>query len=281
MQKQFTRLGLGGGGIKGILQVGSLVELSKYQKLEFSDGVYGASIGSIIGTYIAFGLPIDKLPDICKKYLSTKKFIPSFGLYDMSTVLSKKGLFSMNQFEQTIYSAFDEAGLDIRNKVIGDAKMPLYIITSNVTKGKPSIFSKNVSLIEAIKCSCCLPGIFKPQILYDQVYVDGDFFSPNLHGVVPISESTLILILPRSRILNITSTTIESMSVIDFAFDLLSLATKQSGVPKTTPCTIKLIYPGLTATSEIDKMNIDDIFKYTSSKLRRFLSTKDFYDEII
>jgi len=275
MQQHFTRLGLSGGGIKGILQVGALQELAKHQKLEFPDGVYGASIGSIIGTWVAFGLPIEKLPDVCKKYLSTKKYIPSFGLYDITTVLSKKGLFSMNQFEKTVCDAFTEAGLDIRSKVIGDAKMPLFIVVSNVTTGKSALLTKNVPLLEAIKCSCCLPGVFKPQVLYNQVYIDGDFFAPNLSGVVPINEKTLILTLPRPRVLNITAETLEAISPIDFAFDLISVATRQSGIPRSSPCTIKLIYPSLTSTSDLETMDITDMFRHTSSKLRRFLLTKN------
>ena len=274
MQKHFTRLALGGGGVKGILQVGALQELAKHQKLEFPDGVYGASIGSVIGTYIAFGLPIEKLPELTKKYLSTKKFIPSFGLYDITSVLSKKGLFSMNQFEKSICDAFNEVGFDIKTKIIGDAKMPLFIIASNVTKGKPSILTKNVPLLEAIKCSCCLPGVFKPQVLYNQVYVDGDLFAPNLAGVIPLSDSTLILTLPRPRSLNITAETIENISAIEFALDLISLATKQSGIPHTT-CNLSLIYPHLTSTSELETMNVENIFNHSSKKLRRFLLTKN------
>jgi NTE family protein len=274
MQKHFTRLALGGGGVKGILQVGALQELAKHQKLEFPDGVYGASVGSIIGTYIAFGLPIDKLPELTKKYLSTKKFIPSFGFYDITTVLSKKGLFTMNQFEASICDAFNEVGFDLKNKVIGDAKMPLFIIASNVTKGKPSILTKNVPLLDAIKCSCCLPGVFKPQILYNQVYVDGDLFAPNLAGVVPLSDSTIILTLPRTRSLTITAETIENISAIDFALDLISLATKQSNNSCNAPCSLSLIYPHLTSTSELQTMDIESIFNHSSKKLRRFLFAK-------
>lgn len=276
MQRHFTRLGLSGGGIKGILHVGALQELSKHQPLDFPNGVYGSSIGSIIGTYIAFGLPIEKLPELTKKHLSTKNFIPSIGLYDIASCLSKKGLFSMNYLEKTICDVFDEAGLDIRKKVIGDAKMPLFIVASNVTKGKPTIFSKNVSLLEAIKCSCCVPGVFKPQVLYNQVYVDGDFFSPNISGIVPISDDTLILILPRSRSITITAETIDSISPFDFAYDLLSIATRQSyDRSKKSPCTLPLIYPMLTSTSDLEKMDITDIFKHTSNKLHRFLLSKN------
>jgi predicted patatin/cPLA2 family phospholipase len=275
MQKHFTRLGLGGGGIKGILHVGALQELAKYQKLEFPNGVYGASIGSIIGTYVAFGLPIDKLSDLTKKHLSTKNFTPSIGLYDITSCLSKKGLFSMNQFEKTVCSVFDEAGLDIRKKVIGDANMPLFIIASNVTKGKPTIFSKDVPLLEAIKCSCCIPGVFKPQVLYNQVYVDGDLFTPNIGVIVPISDDTIILTLPRRRTIVITAETIDSVSPFDFAYDLISIATRQSGLHKNNPCTLPLMYPMLTSSSDLEKMDIIDIFKYASSKLRRFLLTKN------
>lgn len=278
MQRHFTRLGLSGGGIKGILHVGALQELSKHQPLYFPNGVYGSSIGSIIGTYIAFGLPIEKLPELTKKHLSTKKFIPSIGLYDIASCLSKKGLFSMNQLEKTICEVFDEAGLDIRDKLIGDAKMPLFIVASNVTKGKPTIFSKNVSLLEAIKCSCCVPGVFKPQVLYNQVYVDGDFFSPNISGIVPTSDDTLILTLPRSRSITITAETIDSISPFDFAYDLLSIATRQAdGRTKKSPCTLPLIYPLLTSTSDLETMDIADIFKHTSSRLHRFLLSKNLY----
>lgn len=62
----FRRLALGGGGAKGILHVGALQELSKRQPLDFPKGVYGSSIGSILATYIAFGLPIDNTVPLLK-----------------------------------------------------------------------------------------------------------------------------------------------------------------------------------------------------------------------
>jgi len=275
MQKHFTRLALGGGGMKGLLQVGALTELSKYQSLEFSNGVYGCSIGSIIGTYIAFGLPIDKLFNLYKKHFSsTNAFVPSIGIYDLSNCLSSKGLFSMNHFEKNLCSFFDEIGVDIRNKVLGDAKMPLYVIASNVTRGRPSILSKNVPVIDALKCSCCVPGVFKPQILYNQVYIDGDFFSPNMYGVVPLSPDTLILTLPRAKTYKVTPDNLTTISSFDFAVDILSMATRQISIENPNQFTLALTYPTLKATTDITTIDIDDIMKFASSKLRRFLLTK-------
>jgi len=275
MLRHFTILGLGGGGMKGILQIGALLELSKHQPLHFPDGVYGCSIGSIIGTYIAFGLPIDKMIELSKKYLTQKAILPSVGIYDISTCLSSKGLFSMNTFEATMIKLFDEAGLDIRTKNVGDAKMPLFIVTSNVTKGKPSILSKDVPLIDALKCSCCIPGVFKPQMLYGQVYVDGGLFSPNIRGIVPLTPNTIIIIVPRPKTAIINSETISAMSSFEFAFELISSATKQGQLLKCNECTLCLIHPNITSTTDIMTLDIDSILKFTSIRLRRFLSTKD------
>lgn len=275
MQKGFTRIALGGGGMKGLLHVGALIELSKHQPLEFKNGVYGCSIGSIIGTYIAFGLPIDNLFKLYKKHFSsTNTFVPSIGLYDLSTCLSSKGLFSMNHFEKNLVAFFDESGIDIRNKLLSDAKMPLYIIASNVTKARPSLLSKNVPVIDAIKCSCCVPGIFKPQTLYNQVYVDGDFFSPNISGIIPLSHDTLILTLPRPKSCKVTPDNLTSISSFDFAFDLFSMATRRLNIKKYDEATLALIYPSLRATTDLSTLDIDDIMKFASLKLRNFLLTK-------
>ena len=53
----FSILALGGGGLKGYLEIGAIEELEEhYGKLHetFHEGVYGCSIGSIIATCIAF-----------------------------------------------------------------------------------------------------------------------------------------------------------------------------------------------------------------------------------
>ena len=165
----FRKLALGGGGVKGILHIGALQELSKHQPLEFPDGIYGSSIGSVIATYVAFGLPFEKSLELTRKYLGMSKILPDASIQEVTNVFSNKGIFSMNIFEQAIVNMFAEVGLDIRSKVIGDAKMPLFIVASNITRGVPTIFTNQVPVLDALKCSCCLPGLFHPQELYGQL----------------------------------------------------------------------------------------------------------------
>lgn len=117
MSLPFRKLALGAGGVKGILHIGALQELSKYQKLEFPDGIYGCSIGSVIGTYLSFGLPIDeKTVALTKKYLSMDRVIGKPTFQDLTNAFSSKGLFTMDAFQSSIIDMFNEVDIDIKSK---------------------------------------------------------------------------------------------------------------------------------------------------------------------
>ena len=169
MSVLFRRLALGGGGVKGVLHVGALQELAKHQPLHFPDGVYGSSIGSILAAYIAFGLPVDQMIPSVRKYLKMEAVVPSPSFNHLVNSFSTKGIFTMDMFETALKNMFSEFGIDISNKKLQDANMPLYIVASNITKRTPAILSGNVPVVDALKCSCCIPALFKPQQLYGRV----------------------------------------------------------------------------------------------------------------
>jgi len=277
MSLPFRTLGLGGGGVKGILLVGALKELSKHQELTFPDGVYGVSVGSIIGTYIAFGLPLDI--DF-KKVFSVSSFVPEPDYSKLPEMLSLKGVFPMDTFEASIVQAFLEKGVDLRTKVIGDANMPLFIIASNLTKGKPTIFSKNVPVLEALKCSCCIPGVFRPQVLYGQVYVDGDLFTPSVDKLIPDTSKTLCLSLKHKGCEHVFKPeTIETMSPISYVHDMYTMVTQNFFNQVKTASTVRLTYPNLHSMSDISEFDVDDIFATSGSALSRFLGAKSGHKE--
>jgi NTE family protein len=272
MSVVFRRLALGGGGAKGILHVGALQELSKQQPLEFSNGVYGSSIGSILATYIAFGLPIDNTIPLLKKYLILEKIAPKPNFAQMAKSLSTKGMYDMDSFEKLLIEFFQDAGLDIRDKKILDAKMPLHIVASNITKGIPTVFSKEVSVISALKCSCCIPGIFRPQGLYGQLYVDGDLFTPAISKLVPKDESTLIINLKKQNPRIITPQNIEDISPLEYIGNLYLMTMTQFYNAQKDNSAVSLFHPKLHSTTSIDEVNVDEILETGRTQLRRFLS---------
>ena len=177
----------------------------------------------------------------------------------------------MGVFEDSVINMFLEAGLDIRTKTLGDAKMPLYIIASNITKGTPTVFSKNVPLLHAIRCSCCIPAIFKPQELYGQLYVDGDLFVPSLSSIV---KDGLVFSLIKKTSACITPETIETMHPLQYMRDLYIMSMNQVRNLEKTDLTVSLEYKNLRSDSDLSDFNIQDIFDSGKKQLNNFLRTK-------
>jgi hypothetical protein len=278
MSLPFRKLGLGGGGVKGILHVGALRELAKYQPLNFPDGIYGCSIGSIMAAYISFGLPVDdKLIELTKKHLSSDKIIPNLSFKNITAGISEKGMFTMDLFRENVYELFNECGIDIKTKKISDAKMPLYIIASNITKGIPTIFTGDVLIIDALCCSCCMPGIFRPQEMYDQLYIDGDLFVPNIGS---LHKDALVLSLKTHLPIKITPKTIGDISVHDFIRQVYNMGIINHVEFHKTDLTVELVYPKLFADSDIDDFDVDDIIKVAETSMRGFLVTKSLLEEL-
>jgi predicted acylesterase/phospholipase RssA len=278
MSIPFRKLALGSGGVKGILHIGGLRQLQKYQSLEFPDGIYGCSIGSIFATYLSFNLPVDdRLIELTKKYMKPEKFLSKPTFRDIAGMFSSKGLLSMHSFEECVIDIFKEAGIDIQSKKIGDSTYPLYIVASNISKGIPTIFSKDVPILEAIKCSCCIPGVFKPQELYGQIYLDGGLFVPCLSLLV---KDALCFTLSKNVKSKITPKNIESIHPLDLVKDIHIMTTNQLINLLDRPLVVDLKYPNLYSDSELSEFDVEDILKTAEDSVERFFVTKGFLQKL-
>jgi len=276
MSLPFRKLGLGGGGAKGILQIGALRELQKHQKLFFPDGIYGCSVGSIIATLVAFEIPLDdEFLGLSKQFFSLEKFTPKLSFEHILTGFSGKGVFTMDKFREELKELFKLKNMDIETLAIKDAKMPLYIVASNITKGVPTIFTGDILLIDAIRCSCCLPVVYRPQELYGQLYIDGDAFLPYIGSLY---KDALILSL-KTHTAKITSQNIEDMSIFRYIRDVYNMGAINVIELHKTDLTIDLGYPELYAETNLDSMDIPDILKTAGESLRSFLIAKGFLKE--
>lgn len=258
--------------MKGILHIGALQQLSSYQSLSFPEGIYGCSVGSIIATYVAFGLPIQSMTPLIQKYLSMDNVIPKSSFSDMLKAFSTKGMYSMDLFEQTLISMFSDVGLDIRDKKISDAHMPLYIVSSNITKGVPSVMSGDISILSALKCSCCIPGVFRPQELYGNLYVDGDLFTPCIASLIPPDSDTLVLSLVKHRGDPITATNVDKLSPIDYVHQMYIMMMIRFYKAQKVEHMLELKHPGLRSNSNIKDLKVDDILKSAGHQLTSFLA---------
>jgi hypothetical protein len=173
--------------------------------------------------------------------------------------------------EKTIVEMFEKEGVDMREMTLGDAKMPLYIVASNITKGVPTVFSKRVRVLDALKCSCSIPGVFKPQELYGSLYVDGGLFVPCLSQLIP---DALVIFLAKKQTRVIDAKSIESMNPFDYMRCLYSMSTTHIHKFHKSPTTLELEYPGLNTDSSLEDFDLDKVMDKAAKSLNDFLGSQ-------
>jgi hypothetical protein len=209
----FRSIALGGGGVRGALHIGGLRALVERQPLVFPDGIYGCSVGSIIATCIAFGLTVDQMESMLSTEFVLSNFIPPMSLSALLSFQSKKGMFSMDMLEKALLTSFGRFGIDISNKMIADTPQKLWIVAANLTRKNTSLLTGQIPLLAAIKASSCIPGVYQPQIINNNVFLDGGVKCDCIVSVVP--KETLVFHIGYSQG-PLFPSALEAMEIGDF-----------------------------------------------------------------
>ncbi len=154
MKKYKTGLVLSGGGTRGFAHLGVIAAL--YEKGIKPDVISGASVGAIVGSFIASGKTPEEILQIFGKgwlFKYTKLHLPVDGL------LKLDGLKEIIQ-------------KNIPAQNIEDLPIPFYVAVSNLNKGSTE-YKNEGPLGETVLASSSIPILFSPVKLNDQLYVDG------------------------------------------------------------------------------------------------------------
>lgn len=147
-------IALSGGGARGIAHLGmlkSLEEMGIKPRM-----ISGASAGSIVGAFYAYGYSPNEIFEIISKTKLFRILRPSFNW---------KGLLTL---EKT-YSFFKSF---LPTDSFETLKLPLFVSATNLRNGRPAFFSSG-ELIRPIIASSAIPVIFSPVKIEDQYYIDG------------------------------------------------------------------------------------------------------------
>jgi hypothetical protein len=188
--------------MRGAAHVGCLRAIQEVQgSLEFPDGIYSSSVGSILATAVAFNVPLDTIQAIFPKYHTRSSWIPSLSVSHAFGIAGRKGVFSMDRLRATLVSVFTDCGIqDIESKRICDAPQPLFILASNLSTKRPAILTGEVPLLQAILCSCCIPVLFEPQVLYGDIYLDAAVYLRHIEHIAPPGSLVIQLFGHQARI---------------------------------------------------------------------------------
>lgn len=274
--ESFKILVLSGGGIKGLLQIGALEELEKEVgeiHKHFTKGIYGCSVGSLFAVALGFGISIENIKKLSENLSNFNNLIDMEKMPGLSTILTKKGVFPMIKFEKVLIDSFNSVGIEIKNKKLCDALIPLYINSSNISKGVPTIFTGNIPVLTALKASCCLPFIFQPQLINDNIYVDGGFITNILMSLVPKEDRDLCLgitIIHTKE--KIKANKIEKLSPLDFLYRLYKISCLYEHSKNPYKNNINVYYDKGFGISEFSKEEKEEMILIGSKLCRSFLT---------
>jgi len=159
MSKKIT-IALGGGGLKGFAHIGVLNQLQK-NGYEIS-AIAGTSAGGIVGGLFAYGYSIDEIISFIDDLKNTKLF--SRRASDPPSLIGLKGL----------YEFLEEK---FRDKDIEDLKIPFAVTAVDLQSGQEIIINSG-KIVEAIKATTALPGIFPSIRIKNINLVDGGILDP-------------------------------------------------------------------------------------------------------
>jgi NTE family protein len=157
---------LGGGSARGLAHIGVLKVLEENGL--FPDVIAGTSIGAIIGALYAGGHKPSEMEHLVLG-LNWKKLIT---LVDMSFPVS--GLFHGKKVVTLLKSIIGDLTFE-------QLKYTFSCVATNIVNGEQVVISEG-SLIEAIRASISIPGIFTPVLVSGRYLVDG-----GLVNSVPVS----------------------------------------------------------------------------------------------
>ncbi|MGB5377658.1 patatin-like phospholipase family protein [Muriicola sp.] len=147
-------LALGGGAVLGAAHIGVLKAIEeKGIEIKF---ITGTSIGAFVAALYAFGKNWNEINDIT----SELKWM------DITSIsLSRYSLLSNEKFGALLKK-------HIGDKNIEESNIPLAVIATNAATGEKVILRKG-SVAKAIMASTCIPGIFNPVVIDDNMLIDG------------------------------------------------------------------------------------------------------------
>ncbi|MBE5746378.1 MAG: hypothetical protein E7359_03735 [Clostridiales bacterium] len=148
---------LSGGGLCGVAHIGFLKALEENGiKIDMISGI---SMGSIIGGLYASGMTIQEMENSIGK-------INKSDLFELNIFkLLKESIFTSKKIEKTL-----KQYLKVEN--IEDTKIKFYPQAVDILTGKLYTF-ENGSIVEALRASSCIPGLFPPVKKDNTYYVDG------------------------------------------------------------------------------------------------------------
>ena len=270
----FRILALGGGGTRGILHIGAIKYLEE-NGMTF-DEIYGCSVGSIFAIGLAFGLKLDAIQRMSEKFQSFDTILfEGLTIDRLQDNIGIKGFFEMDNLEKFFVEMFLDEGIDLRGKLISDSLLPLRICASNITKKCLTVFQGDVPITKAFRASCCIPLIFCPQEINNNLFVDGGYLTNMMLDYIPenLREKTLEISI-RFENFCLNSESIKKMTYTEFLYNLYKVSCIYEIKSRQHPNDIRLTYKLSSGISDVSEKQREEMIQAGYESTRSFFAKR-------
>jgi len=147
-------LALGSGGTRGYAHIGVLRVLTD-AKVPI-DYIAGSSIGALVGVLYGSGYSPDLLEKLAIHF--RRKYIFDFTVPKMGFIKGEKAKRIIRML--------------VQNKTLEELSIPVSVVATDLLKGERVVFSHG-DIAQAVRASIAIPGIFMPEKIGGNLYVDG------------------------------------------------------------------------------------------------------------
>lgn len=161
MTRKKIGLALSGGGARGFAHVGALKALLEHG-IQF-DMIAGTSAGAIVGGALASGMSMDEIVAMAMRVSYPRMMRPAIAMGGMFTN-APMGAFLSKKYKTTR---------------IEELVIPFAAVAYDLLAGEKVIYKNSGDIIEGIRASCAVPGVFTPiRDSRGKVLLDGGVMSP-------------------------------------------------------------------------------------------------------
>jgi NTE family protein len=177
LPRKTVGLVLGSGSSRGWAHIGAIEALEE-EKIPI-DFVVGCSVGSYVGAIYASG-SLKSLREFVLK-MDGKKV---FSYFDV--VFPRSGVLNGTKRLKELYSMHTDAA------DFSDLKIPLMMVATDLASGKKVVL-KSGSVLEALRATMSVPGLFAPVKIKDRWLVDGGLVDPVPVGVARAMDADAVI----------------------------------------------------------------------------------------
>ncbi len=248
-------IAFGAGGARGIAH---LLMIEAFEELGVKPSIIsGSSIGAIVGAFYAAGFTSKEMREILDQLINPKSdsvfdfllksdIVKLFTMFDPQFI--KSGFIKGEKFQK-----YMESHLKISK--FEELKIPLKIVATDYWKKEEVIFEKG-ELIQPIKASYSLPGLFTPVKIKNRILIDGGAVNPLPFDLIKSQCDITIAI-------DVTAFKAHNESEIPPTFDSVftTYQTMQNSIIKER---LKYIKPDICIKPEIYDVRVLDFIKAES-----------------